>query len=121
MLCMVSFKDKLTSALILALLITQGASPALANTLAQNFTYQGRFLTPDGSSPMTDIVDITIGIYNPTATCLLYEEKHSNIDLSASAGMFSVRIGTGTRVPVRDPGLTIPFIFRNTTASALRA
>ena len=89
------------------------ALSATDNPLA--FAYQGRVLTADGSGPLLDTVNLKLDIYDPSGSCLLYEETQSGIDLTTSLGLFSVLIGlpTATRTLNVDPGLTIPQIFAN--------
>lgn len=87
-------------------------------TNAQNFVYQGRLLNSDGSAPLTGIIDMTFGIYDPSGTCLLYEERDAGIDLSQSSGVFAVSVGTATKDAKRtasDPGLTMDTVFANTS------
>lgn len=91
---------------------------ALGATNSQNFVYQGRLLNSDGSAPLTGIIDMTFGIYDPSGTCLLYEERDSGIDLSQSSGVFAVSVGTTTKDAKRtasDPGLTMDTVFANTS------
>src|SRR5688572_20086246 len=99
------------------------AQTGTAASLSQGFTYQGRFFTPDGLSPMTDTVDITLGVYSP-GTCLLYEEKHVAINLAPTKGFFSIRVGSALGDPkrtARDPSLTLAKLFANDVTAALRA
>lgn len=85
--------------------------------LSQGFTYQGRFLTPDGTQPMTDTVNLTFSIYSGVGNCLLYQETDSNINLAPTQGLFSVVVGSAVGDPKRtagtDPGLTLAQIFSN--------
>ena len=85
--------------------------------LDQGFTYQGRFLTPDGTQPMTDTVNITFSIYSGTGSCLLYQETDSGINLATTQGLFSIVVGSAVGDPKRvsgvDPGLTLAQIFSN--------
>jgi hypothetical protein len=89
---------------------------AYAATNAQTFTYQGRFFDTTGTNPLADTVDITFSIYNPTESCLLYEETDTSIDLASTNGLFSVQVGsslTGTNRTTNDPGLSMAEVFAN--------
>ena len=82
----------------------------------QTFTFQGRLLNEEGSAPLNKVVDVTFGVYSPDGGCLLYEEKQTEIDLSATDGMFSVQVGSATGSVRRtdlDPGKTMAQIFAN--------
>lgn len=87
--------------------------------LFQGFTYQGRFLAPDGGEPMSDVIDLVVGIYSPDGNCLLYEERHTSIDLSQTAGFFSVHVGSEVgspkRVAGRDPAKALSLVFSNSS------
>src|SRR4051812_27043858 len=73
------------------------ALPAFAGQESpQSFTFQGQ-LTDTSGAPLTGLVDLTFGLYNPAGTCLLYEETVSSLDLTPTTGLFSVSIGSGTR------------------------
>lgn len=95
-----------------------GSSELMASpSLFQGFTYQGRFLSLDGSEPMKDVVDLVIGIYSPDGACLLYEQRNVDIDLSLSSGLFTLHVGSELgdpkRIAGRDPGKTLAQIFSN--------
>ncbi|MCM2324682.1 MAG: hypothetical protein NDJ90_15590, partial [Oligoflexia bacterium] len=83
----------------------------------QGFTFQGRLYDGSGSLPLTDTVDLTLGIYSPDGLCLLYEEKQTSIDLATASGLFAVQVGSAVGAPKRsvgtDPGLTMAQIFAN--------
>src|ERR1700677_2813146 len=72
----------------------------------QSFTYQG-YLTDNSGNPLTGVNALVIGIYDPTGSCLLYEENDS-VDLTSTSGVFSVLVGTQVGDPKRtfgvDPG-----------------
>ncbi len=67
---------------------------AADNKVPQKFTYQGRLYDTGGVNPMTGNVDFTLGIYDPTGICLLFEEEHTAYTLSG--GLFSLEVGAGT-------------------------
>jgi hypothetical protein len=90
--------------------------PFLAYTseVPSSFTYQGRLYANDGVTPLASNVDLKLQIFDPTATCLLYEESQTNIALSD--GLFSVSVGSNigsTRRGSSDPGLAMGVIFSN--------
>src|SRR4051794_12374337 len=106
-------------------LILCAANFAFGAEVSQSFVYQGRFFNAAGTAPLLETVDITFTIYSPDGQCLLYQEQHPSVDLSATNGLFSVKIGSpvpapGIRTPVVDPGLSMPAVFSN-TGIALRA
>ncbi|MEK6580001.1 MAG: hypothetical protein AABZ55_12300, partial [Bdellovibrionota bacterium] len=90
-----------------------------AATSPQGFTFQGKLYDASGTAPLTAIVDLALGIYDPAGTCLLYEETQTGIDLSLTGGIFSVDVGSALGAPKRtgaDPALTLGQIFANTGA-----
>lgn len=107
----------LSARFLIAILSLVAVENAWSSSLYQGFTYQGRFLSPNGGEPMGDVVDLTLGIYSPDGSCLLYEERHTNIDLSQTSGLFSVHVGSAVgdpkRVAGRDPGKALSLIFSN--------
>ena len=89
---------------------------ASAATGSPSFNYQGRILNADGTAAYSDVVDLTLGIYDPTGTCLLYEETQTSIDLVTSGGLFSVQVGSAVGNSKRssnDPGKTMTTVFAN--------
>ncbi|MEK6554541.1 MAG: hypothetical protein AABZ31_04825, partial [Bdellovibrionota bacterium] len=96
--------------LVLPAVVSAQVSPA-------SFSFNGR-LTDTSDAPVTSSnVVFTVQIFNPSETCLLYEETQA-LDLSISGGYFSLSVGAGTRTG-SDPGLVFSNIFKN--PSALRA
>ncbi|MEO5968461.1 MAG: hypothetical protein ABIQ95_00925, partial [Bdellovibrionia bacterium] len=94
---------------------------ALANAadISQSFTYQGRFYNSSGTAPLAEVVDLALAIYDPTGSCLLYEETQTNIDLTGTNGLFAIQVGAGLNDIKRtasDPGLSMGKIFGNSTA-----
>lgn len=89
----------------------------------QQFAFEGRLFQQDGSTPLTDTVNIKFQILNQNSTgnplndCVLYEETQSGINLSGSAGVFSVNIGSAQSATKRsgsDPNFSMQEIFKNT-------
>ncbi|MCM2277452.1 MAG: hypothetical protein NDJ89_05195, partial [Oligoflexia bacterium] len=82
----------------------------------QGFTFQGRLYDSGGVNPLTGAVDFTLGIYSSDGACLLYEEKQMGIDLSPTAGIFALEVGSAVGDAKRtasDPGLAMAKIFAN--------
>jgi len=101
---------------IAILLLMTFPSAAHAKTNAQTFTYQGRFLKPDGSAPLSDVVDVTFSIYDPLMSCLLYEETQTDVDLTSTNGFFSLSVGSAfpsTKRTANDPHLSMATVFSN--------
>ncbi len=60
------------------------------------FNYNGRILRPDDTPLNAASVDFTVQIISTTDGCVLYEETH-NLDMSTSAGVFNLKVGSGAR------------------------
>ncbi len=91
------------------------AEQGLTIDLSKNFNFTGVLLNDTTGAAMSGPVSITFQIYDPTGTCLLYQESHSSVTLS-SDGEFSVNVGTGTRASAAtDGGLLWRNIFQNDT------
>ncbi len=111
------------AAFLLLILFSSSERGLAASSVAQSFTFQGQLFNAAGTSPLTDTVSLTLGIYSPAGTCLLYEETHTGIDLSLTTGLFSVDLGSATGDAKRtgnDPALSMSQIFSN-IGSAIRA
>jgi hypothetical protein len=87
----------------------------------QYFTYQG-YLTDSGGNPLTGTQTLVLAVYDPSDTCLLYEEDQS-VDLTSTTGLFSIQVGSQTGDPKRvvgtDPGISMATVFSNSAASAI--
>jgi len=111
-----------------ALLLAAGTATQpcyAASESPQTFTYQGQYLNAAGTAGLSGFIDLTIGIYSPGGTCLLYEEYQAGINLTPTDGMFAIQVGSLTTDPIRtanDPTPPIPMmqIFANAGAQ-LRA
>ena len=95
------------------LVISLAVNPAwvIAATNFQGFQLQGQ-LFDDNEAPVLEQVDFKAGIYSQDGNCLLYEELRSEVDLSATNGIFAFPVGTGTRSG-NDPGKSVSEIFSN--------
>src|SRR3954452_18590903 len=101
---------------IVVLLNSQTSFAIPADPLVPYFTYQGQFLNSTGDTPLNDVVDLVLGIYDPSGTCLLYEESQANIDLSGTNGLFAVQVGSvlgNAKRSGSDPGLSMANVFAN--------
>lgn len=94
--------------------------------LAPSFNFQGRLLNEAGTAPLSGLISLTLGIFSGGGDCLLYEEFHGAIDLTASLGAFSVEVGSPTKLkdPIlgakrtpRDPGFDMARVFSNSVIS----
>ncbi len=95
---------------------------SFASSAPQSFTFEGLLLESDGITPITGDVTLTLDIYDPSGSCLLYEQQISNLDLTAGKGGFSVGIGTPVGDSTRtanDPGLSMSTVFAN-SGTAIR-
>ena len=94
---------------------------ANAATGGQTITLDGKLTDASGTSPLLDTsVVIDIKIYNPTATCVLYEE-HQTIDTTATEGRFTLLVGSATGNSKRtgsDVGNPMVSVFSNYQAIA---
>ncbi len=88
-------------------------------SVSNEFHYQGVLRKADGS-PLTGKVTINFQILSSNALCLLYEEQQTNVDLTATKGVFNLKVGSNLRatkrVPSRDPGLDMTTVFTNRSA-----
>src|ERR1700733_1753972 len=120
----VRLKQTRRFALLLLLLVIHVNFNALAFGASgpNGFLYQGRFFETDGITPMGGVVDLTLGIYDPTGTCLLYEESQTGINLTSTSGLFAVTVGSASATrTASDHGLSIITVFSNTSAAILPA
>jgi trimeric autotransporter adhesin len=94
-----------------AFLLTLSGSISLATPL--DLTYQGRIVNPSGVPLDSQNVQFTVKIVSPgIEACTLYEELHT-LNFQNSDGLFSIRVGAGTRT-TDDPGLSLDRVFTNT-------
>jgi hypothetical protein len=92
-------------------------SSVFAAGVPSSFTYEGKVLNSAGTAPLTSVVSFKLSIYDPTGTCLLYQEQQANIDLSQTNGLFAVQVGSAIgaakRVGGADQGLAMTAVFAN--------
>lgn len=67
-----------------------------AHAVPTTLSYQGRILSSAGTGLEHNDVSFIFKIYDPTGTCLIYQEQRNHIDLTGSKGVFDVSIGEGT-------------------------
>ncbi|MGE3757592.1 MAG: hypothetical protein AB7H97_07545 [Pseudobdellovibrionaceae bacterium] len=97
-----------TFAIVMAL-----SQQSFASSLSKDFNFDG-FLADSSGNPMVGPVAIKFQIFDPSESCLLYEESHSAVALEED-GSFSVKVGTGTRQP-NDPGIAWATLFQNSAS-----
>jgi len=93
------------------------ANAALAAN-PQSFIYQGQLATNNGAA-LSGLINFRLQILAPNG-CLLYEERQTGLDLSASGGHFSLQVGSAVasaKRTVNDPGLAMTAIFSNANAA----
>ena len=84
----------------------------------QFVTIQG-LLLDNTQNPVTATVNFKLQVMDKTASCVLYQELHNSVDLSATSGGFAVTLGSGTSATNKiDSSSTFGSnIFRNDVAS----
>lgn len=73
------------------------------------FTYQARAYQTDGTTALTGPATFLVQIRSGNGNCLLYQESHAGVDLTASNGFFALNIGDGTS----KSGLDVTAVFSN--------
>lgn len=76
-------------------LITLLLVGSFAQAQVETFNFDG-VLTDASDVPMSGPVTLLLKVYDPSESCLLFEETHSSVPLDAQ-GRFSVKVGNGTR------------------------
>lgn len=74
-------------------------------------TYQGRILNPDNTPLESDNVQFTLKIYNPSNTCLLWQETKTQ-NMVGTSGVFSLNIGAQANQVSGGPA-TMDLVFSN--------
>lgn len=89
------------------------APSAHAIDLPQNFSFSGSLISDTTGLPVTGPVALRFQIYDPTATCLIFDESHAVVTVETD-GSFTVKVGTGSRVSAPlDGGATMRMIMQN--------
>jgi hypothetical protein len=108
---------KITMKKILLLIgVLLASTTTFAAGVPASFTYQGIVMNSAGTAPLTSVVSLKLSIYDPTGTCLLYQEQQANIDLSQTNGTFAVQVGSAVGAAKRtgtDQGLAMTSVFAN--------
>jgi hypothetical protein len=87
-----------------------------------NFNYQGKLSDSSGNS-LSGAFQFKMQIYDPTATCLLYEEVQAPV-LIDSTSLFSLSIGSvegSAKRGLSDPGLAMEKVFSNSDGAIRNA
>ncbi len=79
-------------------------------------TYQGRIIKPDGYPLEASNVSFRFTVLDPTASCVLYVEDYSSVNMSGSGGLISLTLGLGIRSFPSSGTLTFAQVFDNATA-----
>ncbi|MEQ1876913.1 MAG: hypothetical protein ABL958_09730, partial [Bdellovibrionia bacterium] len=107
------------AAIFLCLALGTGSYSFAQNLSSQFITYQGRLMDPSGNSPLTGTVSVTLGILDPSGSCLLYEETQS-VDLGTT-GLFALSVGSAlgnVKRTASDPNLSMSQVFANPSGGA---
>ncbi|MCM2351501.1 MAG: tail fiber domain-containing protein [Bacteriovoracaceae bacterium] len=95
-----------------------------ASESPQSFTFQGRLFNAAGTDLLEEPVSLRLQIYDPSGSCLLYQETQS-VDLTNSSGSFSVSVGAAIGAAKRtagiDPSLSMATVFKNDPLVQTRA
>lgn len=97
------------------LLIILFAQASSASELTQYFYFDGRLVDNDSGVPVVGPVSMTFQIFDPSVSCLLYQETQSSVALNPD-GAFTVRVGPGSggyRDTSADGGLLWSSILQN--------
>jgi hypothetical protein len=103
--------------ILMAGLVLFSSTLSFAAGVPSSFTYQGIVMNSAGTAPLTSVVSLKLSLYDPTGTCLLYQEQQANIDLSQTNGTFAIQVGSSVgaakRVSGTDQGLSMTSVFAN--------
>ncbi len=78
----------------LGLLVFSSTSQAVP----QNLSFQSKIYKPDGTPLDAASVSFRFTTVDPTGTCILFVEDFAGANMSASAGLIILNLGTGTKV-----------------------
>jgi len=93
-------------------------SSAIAAASPGTLTYQGRILKTDGTPLTYSNVGFIFKITDPSGACVIYQEQISGYDMTNSAGIFDVPIGTGSVTYPLDGSLALMDAFNNSRSFA---
>lgn len=100
--------------LFFTLVVLGLSSQAMA--VPSKLTLSGRITKPDGTDLKSSNVDFKFSVLDSNATCVLYVEDATSLDLSNSSGSFEYALGTATAT-FSSGSLTLPDIFNNSATS----
>lgn len=81
-------------------------------------TYQAKIIKPDGYPLQAASVNFRFTILDPSASCVLYVEDFTAINMTDSAGLISFSLGSGVRsFPTSGTSETFANVFNNATTS----
>jgi len=76
--------------------------------------YHGRIVKPNGSAFEPNSATLKVQIRSTGAEdCLMYEETYSNVDMSGTGGVFSLKLNSGAGVRTDVSGLSFSQVFSN--------
>lgn len=116
------------SSLVLILTSSYVGLKAQAGDVELTFTLDGRLFTSSGTPNNSNSTSFRFQIWDPSSTCMLYEETQMNVDLSnidpENVGRFSLNIGSSLGDAKRsgsDPGNAMSTIFSNMVSTGIPA
>jgi len=81
---------------------------------ASTISYHGRIVKPDGSFFEPPSATLKVQIRSTgSEDCLMYEETYSNVDMTGTNGIFSLKLNAGTGTRTDGSGLTFSQVFSN--------
>ncbi|MBK7842108.1 MAG: hypothetical protein IPJ71_00215 [Bdellovibrionales bacterium] len=116
------------SSLVLIMTSFSVGLKAKAGDVELTFTLDGRLFTSSGTPNNSNSASFRFQIWDPSSTCMLYEETQMNVDLSSidpeNIGRFSLNIGSTLGDAKRsgsDPGNAMSTIFSNMVSTGIPA
>ncbi len=81
-------------------------------------TYQAKIIKPDGQPLQASSVNFKFTILDPAATCVIYSEDYTAVNMFDSGGVVAFSLGAGVRsFPTSGTAATFSNIFDNSTPS----
>ncbi|WP_409477737.1 tail fiber domain-containing protein [Pseudobdellovibrio sp. HCB154] len=91
-------------------------SEALAFAGPLRTTYQAKIIKPDGQPLQSSSVNFRFTILDPAATCVIYSEDYTAINMHDSGGVMAFALGAGVRsYPTSGTAATFSAVFDNST------
>ena len=81
-------------------------------------TYQAKIVKPDGYPLEAPVVNFKFSVLDAAASCVLYSENYSNVDMRSTGGLISFALGNGIRdFPVSGATAVFANVFDNLITS----